>query len=292
MIRLLASVRDRDEALAAAVAGADFIDLKEPSAGALGGLAAERIVEIVAALRDAHPTLPISATIGDYAADALTAIDAAVGLVGACGVDYVKVGIAGGEGRAQCALLARLAEAPWAVVPVFLADRGLDFGAVDAACRLSFPAVMADTEDKRAGSLFDCVADTALAAFVERVRSAGKLVGLSGALRAHHLARLASLAPDFAGFRGALCDHSRTGTLDPDKLRSLRCALHGVVRPVALHQVPTALIRWSYLPCGGGERPFANLSESCLKAAEANVLYTTGHCGAKGRSWAVRCCKS
>jgi len=225
VIRLLASVRDRDEALAAAAAGADFIDLKEPRAGALGGLAAERIVEIVAALRDMHPALPISATIGDHPADAIKAIAAAVAVVGACGVDYVKVGIAHSDTRAQQALLARLAEAPWAVVPVFIADRGLDFAALDAACRLPFPAVMADTEDKRAGSLFDCVTETALAAFVEHVRGAGKLVGLSGALRAHHLSRLASLAPNFAGFRGALCEGSRTGVLDPDKLRSLRRAL-------------------------------------------------------------------
>lgn len=226
MIRLLASVRDVDEALAAAASGADFIDLKEPRAGALGGLPAACIREIVAALRDAHPGLPISATIGDHAADALGEIDARVAAVGGCGVDYVKVGIVGANGHAQRALLARLAAMPWAVVPVFIADRGLDFAVVDEACRLPFPALMADTEDKRAGSLFDCVADAALADFVRRARRAGKLVGLSGALRAHHLPRLASLRPDFAGFRGALCDRLRTGALDPAKLRALRHALH------------------------------------------------------------------
>lgn len=234
MIRLLASVRDRSEALAAAAAGADFIDLKEPRAGALGGLAIESIREIVAALRDVHPALPISATIGDHAADALAAIDKAVTAVAACDVDYVKVGIAGGEARAQRALLARLAEAPRPVVPVFIADRGLHFGAVEAACRLPFPAVMADTEDKRAGSLFDCVTGEALAAFVGRVRGAGKLVGLSGALRVHHLPCLVHLAPDFAGFRGALCDGPRTGVFDPDRLRSLRGALYAAARAAAV----------------------------------------------------------
>lgn len=226
MIRLLASVRDCGEALAAASGGADFIDLKEPSDGALGGLPPARIREIVAALRNAHPALPLSATIGDYPADAADEIDARVDAVGACGVDYVKVGVAGGDTRAQRALLARLADSPWAVVPVFIADHGLDPALVEAACRLPFPALMADTEDKRAGSLFDCVSEAALAAFVERVRGAGKLVGLSGALREHHLPRLALLAPDFAGFRGALCDGARTGVLDPDALRSVRRALH------------------------------------------------------------------
>ena len=38
MTRLLVSVRSVDEALVAAAGGADFIDLKEPSQGALGGL--------------------------------------------------------------------------------------------------------------------------------------------------------------------------------------------------------------------------------------------------------------
>lgn len=233
MIRLLASVRDVDEALAAAASGADFIDLKEPRAGALGGLPAATIREIVAVLCETHPGLPVSATIGDHAADALAEIDARVAAVGGCGVDYVKVGIVGADGHAQRALLARLAAMPWDVVPVFIADRGLDFAVVDAACRLPFPALMADTEDKRAGSLFDCVDEVSLAAFVGRARRAGKLVGLSGALRTQHLPRLASLEPDFAGFRGALCDRLRTGVLDPAKLRALRHALHAEVRAAA-----------------------------------------------------------
>lgn len=225
MIRLLASVRNVDEALAAAAAGADFIDLKEPSAGALGGVPPAAIRDIVTALRSAHPGLPISATIGDHAAHELALIAERVAAVGACGVDYVKVGVSGSDATAQRALLTQLATEPWAVVPVFIADHGLQFAAVDAACRLPFPALMADTEDKAAGSLFDCVADAALARFVARVQGAGKLVGLSGALRLHHLPRLAALEPDFAGFRGALCAGSRSGLLVPENLRRLRQAL-------------------------------------------------------------------
>jgi len=230
MIRLLASVRNEAEALAAAAAGADFIDLKEPGAGALGGLAPARIREIVAVLRHVRPEWPISATIGDHAADELSRIDERVAAVGDCGVDYVKVGVAGGNAEAQRVLLERLAEAAPEVVPVFIADRGLDFAVVEHACRLPFPALMADTEDKRAGSLFDCIAVGDLACFVALVRRAGKLVGLSGALREHHLPGLAALAPDFAGFRGALCEATRTATLDPGKLARLRHALQAATR--------------------------------------------------------------
>ena len=50
-MRMLVSVRDVAEAREAMRAGVDFIDLKEPSAGALGGLALPVIREVVAALR-------------------------------------------------------------------------------------------------------------------------------------------------------------------------------------------------------------------------------------------------
>ena len=49
-MRMLVSVRDVGEARVAADGGADFIDCKEPRAGALGGLAVETIGAIVEAL--------------------------------------------------------------------------------------------------------------------------------------------------------------------------------------------------------------------------------------------------
>ncbi len=224
-IRLLASVRDSDEARAAAAAGADFIDLKEPRQGALGGLPPEAIRQVVGNLRRHHPQAPVSATIGDHSAHDWPAIGDAVAAVGACGVDYVKVGVGWGDAAARHALLGRLADLPWPVVPVFIADEGLDWSAVDLACRLPFPALMVDTQDKLAGSLFDCLSMAALGHFVGRARGAGKLSGLAGALRANHLDALAELAPDFAGFRGALCDGSRTGQLEGGRVHSLRQAL-------------------------------------------------------------------
>ena len=224
-IRLLASVRDVREAFLAAAAGADFIDLKEPNRGALGGLAPARIAAIVAALRRSFPKMPISATIGDFAAHELPTIASRVAAVGECGVDYVKVGIAGADPAAQCALLDQLADEPWEVVPVFIADHGLAMAAVQHACRLPFPALMADTENKTAGSLFDCLSEPMLAAFIDQARRAGKLVGLSGALRPWHLAQLAALGPDFAGFRSALCEGGRGGVLSPARLGELKLAL-------------------------------------------------------------------
>lgn len=224
MMRMLVSVRDVPEARIAAQGGADFIDLKEPRDGALGGLPIDMIAAIVHALRTHGSRLPISATIGDLPMSDRDAILARVDAVAACGVDYVKVGIE--RGAQAAAVLDALAGSGHAIVPVFIADRGLDVEAVAHACALKFPALMVDTADKRAGSLFDVLADTELQRFVTVVRRSGALVGLAGALRHPQLAALRALGPDFAGFRSAVCAGDRSGELDPERLRALAAQLH------------------------------------------------------------------
>jgi len=218
-MKLLVSVRSVDEALLAADAGVDFIDLKEPGAGALGGLPIATVRAIVAALR-AHGAAPaISATIGDVPLHEAARIAALVDAVGACGVDYVKVGIERGPDARP--VLDALAASAWPVVPVFIADQGLAPADVAHACALGFPGVMADTQDKRSGSLFDVVSMDALRAFIAAARASGTMVGLAGALRAAQAARLRELAPDFAGFRSAVCAGERSGALDPQRLQEL-----------------------------------------------------------------------
>ena len=223
MLRLLVSVRSVHEALAAAQAGAHFIDLKEPASGALGGLSPHRIARVVQALRKLHPGKPISATIGDLPVQSHDEILRRVAAVSACGVDYVKVGIERGSRHAAAtALLGRLADCGMAVVPVLIADEGIDDRLVETALRArAFPALMLDTVDKRGGSLLQRLPLVVLAAFVERVRSSGCLAGLAGALRASDIAALIMLAPDFAGFRSAVCAGDRAGVLDAGLVRDL-----------------------------------------------------------------------
>lgn len=226
MMRLLVSARGVDEALLCAAAGVDFIDLKEPGRGALGGLAVDTIAAVVATLRHAGIALPVSATIGDWPMRARAQILDRVDAVADCGVHYVKVGIVSGEGGALDVLDA-LAASPHAIVPVFIADRGVDATLLAHALALRFPALMLDTADKNAGSLFDVMTVLALSRFVAQVRATGTLAGLAGALRRPHLPQLAALAPDFAGFRSAVCEGARSNAIDPARLRDLVGAVHG-----------------------------------------------------------------
>jgi uncharacterized protein (UPF0264 family) len=222
MVRLLVSVRDVDEALAAAAAGADFIDCKEPSDGALGALAPERIAQIVAVLRARHPGLRISATIGDVDADTGGEVLRRVASVAACGVDDVKVGIwpAGG------ALLQALAGCACSIVPVLVADDGVDPALLERTLALdAFAAVMVDTARKGEGSLLQRRPASELAAFVAAVQARGVTAGLAGSLRIQELPLLRALAPDFAGFRGAVTAGDRTKGLDARLVRELRRGL-------------------------------------------------------------------
>jgi uncharacterized protein (UPF0264 family) len=218
--RLLVSVRDAAEALAAAAAGADFIDLKDPATGALGGLPAQHIVAIVAALRAAGVDRPISATIGDLPSDRQTDALARVAAVAACGVDYVKVGVE--PGADGLALIARLAACPAPVVPVLIADDGVDAALLARALSYeAFPALMLDTVRKGDGSLLQRVDRAALQGFVDAVRARSALAGLAGALRGDDLPALIALGPDFAGFRGAVCEAGRASALQAERVGEL-----------------------------------------------------------------------
>jgi uncharacterized protein (UPF0264 family) len=222
--RMLVSVRTVTEALLAAEGGADFIDLKEPREGALGGLPVATIAGVLRALREHGHTQPVSATIGDLPMSPFEPVMRQVHAVAACGVNYVKVGISKGPGAVE--LLNALAACGQPVIPVFIADQGLDFAVVAHACTLGFPGLMVDTADKLAGSLFDVIGTRELQRFMAAVRGAGAMAGLAGALRLHHLQVLLELAPDFAGFRSAVCAADRGSELDPLRLRALSEALH------------------------------------------------------------------
>jgi uncharacterized protein (UPF0264 family) len=86
---------------------------------------------------------------------------------------------------------------------------------------------MVDTADKLAGSLFDAVPVADVRAFLAQVRSAGRMAGVAGALRLAHVPLLQQLAPDFAGFRSAVCVADRATALCPERLAALTGRLHG-----------------------------------------------------------------
>lgn len=222
MTRLLASVTDPDEARAARAAGADIIDMKDPAAGALGALPAERIRLCVQALRG-HPS---SATVGDLPPDPALMTDA-VSNIAASGVDYVKVGLFDPIAYAPCIeALARQAAGGLRIVAVLFADLAPDPALLPELARAGLAGVMLDTADKTRGGLCTHMEIRELARFVGQTQALGMLSGLAGSLRLEDIATLTNLRPDYLGFRTALCHgRARTARIDAAAIRTIGAAL-------------------------------------------------------------------
>ena len=90
MTGLLISVRSADEARIALAGGADVIDVKEPSRGALGAATPfvwDEVREVVAGCR------PVSVALGELLDDEIDELAAAT-----AGCEFAKIGLAGCQG--------------------------------------------------------------------------------------------------------------------------------------------------------------------------------------------------
>ena len=228
-VRLLVSVGTVEEALLALSAGADLIDAKNPDAGALGALPAERI----AAIRNAIAgRATVTAVIGDHrdAASVLGAADR----IAATGVDMVKIGLYPELDRpAVIAALGRRLAATTRLVAVLAADLDPPFELIPDLAKAGFAGVMLDTEGKQ-GGLLTHQPLARLAEFIALGHAAGLMTGLAGSLRVTDIPVLAPLGPDLLGFRGGLCEHhDRRRPLLAERIRDARTTLTTITRATA-----------------------------------------------------------
>lgn len=216
MTGLLASVATLAEMETARRGGADIVDLKNPARGALGAWPIAALKDAVALWSQWGERRPeLSATIGDHPMAPATVLAAAAS-VAATGVPLVKLGVfADGDPAACFTALAPLATRT-KLIAVFFGDLGPDPSLIARAAKARFHGVMLDTADKSAGGLRAYMSDDELRAFVAAAKAQGLLTGLAGSLKPADIVPLSPLAPDYLGFRGALCSGGRTGELQED----------------------------------------------------------------------------
>jgi dihydroneopterin aldolase len=205
------------EARIALDCGADLIDFKDPTAGALGALPDD---VIRAGVRMVGGRGETSATIGDL--PMLPEVLARrVQEVAGCRVDYVKVGFFPAPCWDKC--IAALAQFSQRIrlIAVLFADRAPDFDWATKFARAGWSGVMLDTADKNTGNLRRQMSDAQLGAFIAQAHARGLLAGLAGSLRAEDIPDLVKLRPDYLGFRGALCGGGRAEALEPEKVSTL-----------------------------------------------------------------------
>ena len=233
-MKLLVSVVDAGEASAAAAAGADIVDVKNPAEGSLGAPSPS----VIAAVRAAVPAeLPVSAAIGDMPDLAGTAALAALGAAHS-GASFVKVGLWGVQTEPAAVALLRAVRggvggvAGAEVVACAYADAPRVAHAplppqllAPAASAAGVRICLLDTAVKDGRGLLDWLSPDALASLVADAHAAGLQVALAGALRAEDLPVVRATGADIAGVRSAVCGGGkRTAPLEGARVRALVAA--------------------------------------------------------------------
>lgn len=231
-MRLLVSARNAADAAAALAGGADIVDAKEPSAGALGAVtldALRQMLSVVAAAR------PVSTALGD--ATNRAALERRVRAHAAEGVAFVKIGFAGTTDATRVAdLIASAVGAArayaCAVVAVGYADadRAGSIGCdvlFDAATRGGASGVLIDTADKNGPGLLKLLPPSALTRFASAAHDRGLSIALAGKLSSADLAVVRASGADIAGVRGAACRAGRASAISEARVRELAQVTRG-----------------------------------------------------------------
>ncbi|MGD9644942.1 MAG: (5-formylfuran-3-yl)methyl phosphate synthase [Pirellulales bacterium] len=226
MTGLLVSVRDVTEALAALEGGADWIDVKEPSRGALGRADVDEMARVVEAIAGRRP---VSAALGELDAQTKHVVAQLPS-----GLEIVKVGLAGCEprhgwrdelGAVSNALpvgigLAAVVYADWQRTAAPSPRAVLDV-AQETCCQ----TLLIDTFDKSGSNSLDHWSRNEWTAIGDAVRRAGLRLVLAGSLTVEMFDRALELSPDLIAVRGAACRGGREGRIDVDRVRALASAL-------------------------------------------------------------------
>jgi uncharacterized protein (UPF0264 family) len=225
-MRLLVSARNAADAAAALAGGADILDAKEPSAGALGAVTIEVLRDMLSTVDAARP---VSAALGD--ANNTTAIERQVRACAVAGVAFVKIGFAGitDAGRVTDLIASAVGAArahACEVVAVGYAD-ATRVGAIgcdalfDAATRAGAAGVLIDTADKTGPGLLQLSPPAALRRYVSAAHDRDLSIAMAGKLSSADLAVVRNVGTDIAGVRGAACLAGRASAVSEARVRAL-----------------------------------------------------------------------
>jgi (5-formylfuran-3-yl)methyl phosphate synthase len=225
---LLVSVRSPQEARAAVAAGADIIDVKEPSRGSLG----RAEPSVWQAVRAALPrSTPLSVALGELT-EWLVPTKDPIPETAWSGIDFCKLGLASAPaGWVDCWARLRHTLAQRAVaVPNWVAVIYLDWQLARAphpdcivSLALEMPecrVVLFDTWSKSSGS--GSILDKSWSRRFERIHGSGRKVALAGSLDCAAIELWKSCGPDIFAVRGAACSlGDRLASIDAARVARL-----------------------------------------------------------------------
>ena len=231
MTRLLVSVRDAEEAEIAVAAGADIIDLKEPSRGSLGAVSPE-IAEQVA--RSLGGRRPLSLALGELFSESSQWSPfglAEYGRETVAAVDYAKVGTAGAdrvENWRELWLEWRLS-LPGSIQPVVVSyvDPGAGSPSPEAVLNFahsqSICTVLLDTYCKNGDeNLLTWISEASLNRLIMDASARGIRLAIAGSISTETLLKAKVMNPCIVAVRSAACVGGRGGKLCANRVAQLK----------------------------------------------------------------------
>lgn len=223
--QLLISVTNVEETEIALENGADIIDLKEPSAGALGALPIETIQSIVTYVKNTSNinNKMTSATIGDLPMQPALILETVMKLT-ATDVDIIKIGFFESDDYQSCLdALKSVAQTGVKLIAVLFAESTYPKNLIELIKNAGFYGVMLDTARKNGLTLLDYYSENRRKEFASEVLKHRLKLGLAGSLKLQHISTIQELTPTYIGFRGGVCsDNQRHLALDVDKIKAIR----------------------------------------------------------------------
>jgi uncharacterized protein (UPF0264 family) len=225
-MKLLVSVVNIDEAIEALVGGADIIDVKNPSEGALGA----NFPWVISEIRAKIPLkIEISATLGDLHNLPGTVSLAAYG-ASLSGADYLKVGLFDFKFEEEIICLIKNVkksikkiERQIKIIAAGYADYR-EFGGFDPlkipkiAYKSEVNGVMIDIKTKNSKNLFDFFTDHELTRFINDSHHCGLMAALAGSLGEKEIPRIRALNADIFGVRRSVCSNEISG---PSRVKNI-----------------------------------------------------------------------
>lgn len=212
MTQLLISVKNAAEAELALQAGADIIDLKDPSVGALGALNLAETARIVAAINGAGDGAGLlSATVGESHSD-VNALILDIKARATMGIDVIKIAVSklfyDEYFLIELNKLNIQTKPNIKIVVVFFADEALDLNLLPALAKAGAYGAMLDTKTKQQ-DLLAWQTNVQLQAFVAQCKKYQLCSGLAGSLKPQHIELLSQINPTYLGFRGGVCQNAQ-----------------------------------------------------------------------------------
>lgn len=237
MTGLLVSVRSAAEAEIAWAAGADIIDVKEPSRGSLGAADPNTWRQILETIGDRAVTSAVLGELSEEAAEHLATQTA--------GFKFAKIGPAGCHSRSawqnRWKRLVHLLPRGVQLIPVAYADwqRAQAPSPRDILPTTATHSrlLVLDTFDKSAGSLLDILPWTEIETIFDQAQTHDVRLVLAGGLQEAAIKRLLALQPAFIGVRGAACLDGRAGSIDFNRVARLSALVRATAKLTSFARV-------------------------------------------------------